>query len=102
MPPHWMFAFDDFLKTTIKHSIEFLTPELRSDDSVDGETTPNSLHPSTSLLNSSLSVTEIDCASISKYRKVCVIMSPIALFFSATVTAAPDKSVFLFSNRKQA
>lgn len=72
MPPHWMFAFDDFLKTTIKHSIEFLTPELRSDDSVDGETTPNTLHPSNSFLNGSLSVTEIDSASISKYRKVCI------------------------------
>lgn len=72
MPPHWMFAFDDFLKTTIKHSIEYLTPELRSDDSIDGETTPQGQHTTASLINGSVSATEIlEGAAVTKFRKVC-------------------------------
>lgn len=66
MPPHWMFAFDDFLKATIKHSIEFLTPELRSDDSIDDDLLPPVLHASVSMANGDMS----DGASISKYRRV--------------------------------
>lgn len=65
MPPHWMFTFDDFLKATIKHSIEFLTPQLRSDDSVHDDASPT-LHTSVSFLSSE----SIDGETISKYRKV--------------------------------
>lgn len=67
MPPHWMFAFDGFLKTTIKHSIEFLTPDLRSDDSIDEELTPPPLLSSISLMSGDMS----EGAPISKYRRVC-------------------------------
>ena len=66
MPPHWMFAFDDFLKTTIKHSIEFLTPELRSDDSIEDDLSAPTLHSSVSLMNGDMT----DGGSISKYRRV--------------------------------
>ncbi|XP_067945661.1 mitogen-activated protein kinase kinase kinase 15-like isoform X2 [Watersipora subatra] len=65
MPPHWMFAFDGFLKTTIKHSIEFLTPDLRSDDSIDEELTPPPLLSSISLMSGDMS----EGAPISKYRR---------------------------------
>lgn len=66
MPPHWIFAFDDFLKCTVMTSTEFLS-EPRADESVcdSGDVAP-SLQQSISISNS-----DIDAGvPINKYRKV--------------------------------
>lgn len=68
MPPHWIFAFDDFLKTTVMTSIEFLDYQNRSDESVcDNSEVPPSLQQSISMTsNCDLE----NNATYNKYKKV--------------------------------
>lgn len=98
MPPHWIFAFDDFLKCTVMTSTEFLC-EPRADESVcdAGESVAPSLQQSISMTSS-----EIDSGvSISKYRKVShvsiseylTIQAPTTHPTSNPLTTKPDKNL---------